>query len=224
MQYHFELKLNQFHSVDKVFTSTDIAVFLNKAQEDLLNDRYSKKDGQRNQFFESDEKNRSEIGSLIRNHTVNTGSFVTSGMQLHKNAVFASLPPDYLYSLQEMCVVGYVDCNDDNVTGDAKVLPIRHDEYAANIDNPYGKPYKKLVWRMDYGATGTKRHELIHADDQYIQSYVLRYIKKPTAINIITGADCELNDILHEEIVDRAVIIALATIPQKSNINQKQTE
>jgi hypothetical protein len=222
MQYHFELKINQFHSVEKTFTSTDIAVFLNHAQDELVNDRYSKKEGNPGSFFESDEKNRLELGSLIKNSVIT--SFVTSDSALHPNGQFASLPGDYLYSLQEMCVVGYSDCNSDSKTGIAKVLPVRHDEYIMNINSPFNKPYRELVWRMDYGATGTKKHELIHASDNTISSYKLRYLRKPVSINIITGVDCELHESLHEEIVDRAIVIALAMISQlNKNVESKKT-
>ena len=128
MQYHFELKLNQFNTVDKVYTSTDIAVFLNLAQDQLIDDRYSKKAGSNLSYFEADEKTRLELGSLIKNTVIT--SFVTSDSALHPGGQFANLPSDFLYSLQEMCVVGYADCNDDNVTGTVDVLPIRHDEYS----------------------------------------------------------------------------------------------
>jgi hypothetical protein len=210
MQYHFELKLNQFHTVEKSFTSTDVEVFLNLAQDQIVQERYSKKEGDRTSYFEVDEKTRMELGSLIKNTVIT--SFVTSDAALHPNGQFANLPSDFLYSLQEMCVVGYSNCNDAMVAGTAKVLPIRHDEYMMKIDDPFSKPYKELVWRMDYGSTGTKKHELIHASDNTISSYTLRYLRKPSAINIITGVDCELNESLHEEIVDRAIIIALAMI------------
>ena len=222
MQYHFELKLNQFHSIEKFYSSTDIAVFLNLAQDQLVQDRYSKKVGSIISFFEADEKTRMELGSLIANHIVNTGSFDTTDIALHPNALFAALPSNYLYSLQEMCSVNYADCNNDSVTGNANVIPIRHDEYQMNIENPYGKPYRKLVWRMDYGSTGTKKHELVHGPSETISSYKLRYLRKPTVIDINNGVDCELHESVHEEIVDRAIIIALAMISQLKNVETKK--
>jgi hypothetical protein len=221
MQYHFELKLNQFNTVDKIFTSTDVSVFLNLAQDQLVNDRYSPKEGDKITFFESDEKNRIELGSLIKSTRIT--SFVTADAALHPNGVFASLPSDYLYSLHEMCVIGYSDCNNNNVTGSVKVLPIIHDEYIANVNNPFGEPYKELIWRMDYGVTGSKKHELIHAIDHIITSYTLRYLRRPTPIDIINGIDCELHESVHEEIVDRAIVIALAMISQlNKNVEPKK--
>lgn len=222
MQYHFELKLNQFHSIEKTYTSTDVSAFLNLAQDQVIQDRYSKKVGSIVSFFEADEKTRMELGSLISNHIVNTGSFVTSDPALHPNALFALLPNNYLYSLQEMCTVSYSDCNNDGVTGTAKVIPIRHDEYLMNIENPFGKPYRKLIWRMDYGSTGAKKHELVHGSGETISTYKLRYLRKPTTIDINTGVDCELHESLHEEIVDRAILIALAMISQLKNVETKK--
>jgi len=221
MQYHFELKLNQFHQIEKVFSSTDIAVFLNLAQDQLINERYSKLLGDRAVYFESDEKTRFELGPLVKNQVIS--SFVTSNTALHPNGVFASLNSDFLYSLQEMCVVSFSDCNLDSKTGTAKVRPITHDEYSFNIDSPFNKPYEKLVWRMDYGSTGTKKHELISGPGNTITSYSLRYLRRPKTININTGVDCELHEILHEEIVDRAIVIALTMISQlNKNVEPKK--
>jgi len=220
MQYECELKLGLFHSLNKLFTSTDWAVYLNKAQDTILVSKYSKDNEPGHDYFEASEKVRTELAPLVKNHIVLTGAFSTGGAELHSNAVFADLPSDHLYSLKEHCVVNYSDCNSNAATNTARVLPIRHDEYEMNIKNPFGKPYEELVWRMDYGITGAKKYELIHGEDQSLASYTLRYLKRPLRIDIITGVDCELHISLHEEIVDMAVQFAVMSIPQKNNVEQ----
>jgi len=220
MQYNFELKLGTFHSLDKPFTSTDIAVFLNKAQDEVVKMKYSDRFGRSSERFERDEKLRLELGALVSNFSATAGQFDSSNVALHANALFVSLPSDYLYSLKEMCVVTYPNCNAVDTTGTARVLPIRLDEYEMNIKNPYGKPYRELVWRMDYGSTGAKRHELVHAEDNTITKYNLRYLKSPISINIIDGVDCQLHVSLHDEIVDRAIQIAIGSIPKLNNVTQ----
>lgn len=212
MQYSFEIKFGVFHTLEKPFTSTDIALFLNKAQKIFVNNRYSNLIGNRGEYFESSEKARTELGSLIKNY--NTGTFDTSDSALHSSAVFVSLPSDYLYAIKEMCVVSYTDCNSTTATATARILPIRHDEYQMKIDDPFSKPDKKTVWRMDYGITGSKKHELFHGALHTITSYSLRYLKQGTDIDIINGVDCELHPIVHEEIVDMAVSIAMASLSQ----------
>jgi hypothetical protein len=185
---------------------------LNVAQKEIYQERYSKRDGDPGIYFEVDERTRLELGSLIKNYK--TATFDKVSVNLHPNAQFVSLPSDCLYSLQEQCIVGYIDCNNDSVTGPAMVVPMKHDEYMANIDNPFTNPEKKTIWRMDYGVTSAKKHELIHAQDQTIDSYQLRYLRSPLDIDINNKVNCELHASLHEEIVDRAIRVALTMISQ----------
>ena len=73
---------------------------------------------------------------------------------------------------------------------------------------------------MDFGDTGgLKKHELIYGEGITIGRYRLRYLRTPSAINIVAGTDCELNPILHEEVVDRAVAAAVKSIPQEIEQN-----
>jgi hypothetical protein len=82
MQYRFELMIHEFHKVDKTFTSTDVAGFLNRAVEIIVSEKYSNKKGLPYISFESDEKTRIELGSLIKNYKATSG-FVTSDEALH---------------------------------------------------------------------------------------------------------------------------------------------
>lgn len=223
MQYHFELKINQFKEINKVFTSTDIAVLLNQAQDEAIKSRYTDKLFPGSIYFEKNEKVRTELYALIADYLAEEEDLDDESEELHDNAVFVDLPDDYLYSIKESCIVSYTDCNNETKTRITRVLPIRYDEYMANIENPFKKPYKKLIWRLDFGIAGTKQHELIHGDDCSISSYHLRYLKQPVAIDIINGVDCELHETVHEEIVDRAVQLAIGIMQQTNNsTNQNQ--
>ena len=157
MQYDFEIKTDTFHSVDKPWTSVDVAHFLNHAQDFYIDQRYSNK-YRRDNYFEADEKIRTELGALIKVYEA-TGASLVSGSGVYATSRMVSMPSDYMYSLHELCTVSYSDCNNATATYNAKVLPMRHDEVNENEHNPYRKPYKKLVWRMDYGLTGSKKHE-----------------------------------------------------------------
>jgi hypothetical protein len=210
MQYNFELKRNTLYSLDKPYTSYDINFLLNKAQDDIVDERYSKDTGDEKTFFEGNERLRMELGGLITDYNQTGGQFNTTDGALHSNGSFVTMPTDLLYSLKEDCLISYSDCNGDVKTKTIKVIPVTHDEYLMNINNAYKKPYEDLVWRLDYkgSATGTVRHELIDDGVITITNYHMRYLKRPGRINILTGVDCQLNTILHEEIVDRAVTYA----------------
>jgi hypothetical protein len=220
MQYNFELKFGQQNQLDKKFTSHDVDIFLNAAQDDLVEGFYSARINPQSRYFEMDERARAMMALLIESTVITSGSFDTSDPALHPNAVFATLPADFLYALEEQCSISYTDCNLVTTTKQSRVLPITHDEYTINIDNVYKKPWRDLIWRMDFGDTGgKKKHELIHGIDITINSYRLRYLRTPSAINIVAGTDCELNPILHEEVVDRAVMAAVKSIPQEVEQN-----
>jgi hypothetical protein len=222
MQYNFELKMNTLYGLKKPFQSYDINQFLNKAQDDLVENHYSIRDGDRREHFEADEKLRTELAELISYYTAGSIEFDGSDIALHQNGVFVTMPTDFLYALREECGILYTDCNDDSAAQTARVKPITHDEYIVNLNNSFKKPYRDLVWRMDYSSTtaDSKRHELITDGNYTIETYTLRYLRRPNRIDILTGDDCELNSSLHEEIVDRAVRFGMASLPQPENVEQ----
>ena len=212
MQYNFELKAGENNILEKTFSSYDVAMFLNNAQDELVDGFYSSRLRPESRYFEMDERARAMLAFLIESAEVLQANFVTSDAALHQNGVFVNLPSDFLYALKEECTVSYVDCNNTTTTRSSRVLPVTHDEYMLNIDNVYKKPYRDLIWRMDFaGSSGIKKHELISSSDITVTIYRLRYLRKPNRININNGVDCELNEILHDEVVNRALSIALAS-------------
>jgi hypothetical protein len=220
MQYNFELKLNTLYKLDKPFTSYDINQLLNESQDVVVYNHYSVRDGDSREHFESDEKLRTELAELITNYGVASAVFDTSDPALHANGVFVTVPTDFMYALREQCGIEYTDCNNQTATNTVRVAPVTHDEYIMNVNNSFKMPYNELVWRMDYSSpTGdAKRHELITDGTYDIKTYTLRYLRRPNRINILDGSDCELNSNLHEEIVNRAVRMAAATLPQPENV------
>ena len=221
MQYNFELKLGEHDSLNKSFSSYDVNFFLNKSQDDLVEGFYSARINPASRYFEMDERARAMLALLIESTIITSGSFDSSSSDLHSNAVFVTLPSNFLYALEEQCSVSYTDCNNTSTTKISRVLPVRHDEYSMNIDNVYKKPWRDLVWRMDFGDSGgRKKHELIYGSGITINSYRLRYLRKPLSINILTGVDCELNDLLHEELVDRAVAFAITSKNIETKVEQ----
>ena len=220
MQYNFELKMNTLYSLDKPYSSYDINFLLNKAQDDIVDERYSKDEGDIRTFFEGDEKLRTELAALITDYNQTGGQFNITDVALHANGIFVTMPTDHLYTLKEDCTISYTDCNSATKTQNTRVKPVTHDEYLMDINNSFKGPYRDLIWRLDYkgSVTGTKKHELITDGVVSITNYHMRYLKKPGRINILTGIDCQLNSILHEEIVDRAVTYADIFLRRNTNV------
>lgn len=216
MQYAFELRTGQVDSFEGNRIDSDkIQDLLNVSQNQEIQDRYSKYLGSSLTKFDFTEKLRRELSNLIT--SVNKTSFDSSDGSLHKNAVFVMLPSDYLYGVEERCVVS----DSSGSTGVAQVMPITYDEYLVEKDNPFLEPNDELVWRLDYGvtgATGIKKHELISGDDITIDSYTVRYLRRPQDIIIhpTNKQDCELDESIHDNIVNRAVQMAVGNINRDS--------
>ncbi len=218
MHYQFEVLYGQVDNYGSGrFQSHEIQTFLNRAQEIIVESGYSKENKSDTRFFESNEKARRELNELISDENYTAGQFNTGSSALHDNAVFAEMGTDFLYSLKEDCTVSYTDCNNEVATKNAKVKPVKHDSYLMDIDNPFKKPGKEVIWRMDFHGdnTGTIMHELISDSDTSITNYHIRYIKRPQKIVIITNIPCELNESLHNEIVKIAVSLAVESLKLK---------
>ena len=115
------------------------------------------------------------------------------------------------------------------------VVPISYIEYARVMMKPYKLPVKSQAWRLLNSTADTTNSntavpyaEILYNDsayENYDPSYVVTYVKRPDPIILINLADaysdvsidnkttatpCELDPIMHHDIVQRAVELAKA--------------
>ena len=99
------------------------------------------------------------------------------------------------------------------------VVPMPHDLYNRTRNNPFRGPNNKRVLRLDKGENYV---ELVSSFP--IGTYIVRYLKRPNPIILVplenTGlfingkqeeATCELNDVVHRNILELAVKLAYAS-------------
>ena len=109
------------------------------------------------------------------------------------------------------------------------VVPIHYREYDREMSRPYGQPLKKQVWRLiQNNSKGIDaKLEIIPrwnlTDREEILEYKIRYIRRPYPIVLTKLEDglniegftqenpCELAPILHEEVLNKAVELAMAS-------------
>lgn len=131
--------------------------------------------------------------------------------------VFVNLPPNLLFVLNEKVIAvdgkNYV------------VVPINYREYDRQMSRAYTQPLKKQAWRLfNDGNAELLKAELIPVKGTTIDSYKVRYIRRPRPIVLvdltaddldIEGAsiptECELNPIIHLDILNKAVELALTS-------------
>ena len=106
------------------------------------------------------------------------------------------------------------------------VVPINYKEYDRQSSRPYSEPLKKQCWRL-FQNEGDTMAELIPIWDKAPADadivYKIRYIRRPKPIILVDLPDgleidgeshhseCELNKILHMDILNQAFQLALAT-------------
>lgn len=119
-----------------------------------------------------------------------------------------------------MILSEYVETN----TGSIKqVKPIHFEDYNRLMNKPFKYPLKNQVWKL-IKAGPSMYVELIGGPKDVINKYRFRYVKKPKPIILqdlddldltINGeskySECELDPIIHQEILDRAVELARAS-------------
>lgn len=133
-----------------------------------------------------------------------------------KNSISVNIPSDVLMVLNERIIVegdrnAYLTC-----------LPIHFNEYNRLMSKPFKRPLKNQAWRI-FNHSKSNKADLVVGPNDIISEYTLRYVKRPKPIILIdledglsidgisTRSQCELDPILHHEILQRAVELAKAT-------------
>lgn len=103
------------------------------------------------------------------------------------------------------------------------VLPLTYQEYNKVMAKPYTRPMKNTAWRLLENSNGTHQMELIIGPGDTLNKYSIRYITRPKPIiledlpdglkidTLSTETPCELDPVLHQDILQRAVELAKVT-------------
>ena len=149
---------------------------------------------------------------------------------------------DVLFILNEKLVV----TEGDPVTKKENyvIVPLNYKEYDREMSKAYSQPLKKQAWRLFQNQTAgfDVQSELIPIwdisedltgdDPTKVAVYKIRYVKRPDPIVLVNLPDglsidgvtvqteCTLNPILHVDILNRAVELALTTRGRVNNRSQ----
>ena len=135
---------------------------------------------------------------------------------------------DVLFILNEKLI--YKPTSDSKNKKEYVIVPINYKEYDREMSKPYAQPLKKQAWRLFQNiSTGFDvNSELIPKWNIANKNptdfiYKLRYVRRPVPIiledlpdglvidGLSTESQCELNPILHMDILNKAVELAITT-------------
>lgn len=210
------------------------SIYLTKAQLEIVKNYYDPDSNRKKRGFENSEKRRVDLKQLIKDYKNNTST--TNVVGIHPQSRFFEIPTDVFLIINEKAKIISNDCLNGTTI---EIKPFSHDEFNTQIKNPFKNPNDSIVWRMDISnLSSNKVVELISPYNISASlEYQMRYIKYPKPIilgNLLTLypsetltiegisvlTNCELDQEIHPEILDRAVELALADY-QKDNLQTK---
>lgn len=196
------------------------SVFLTKAQDEIVKAYFNPNIAM--EGMDGNERRQIDFSTLIKVKKYTSKSTVLADkVNINSPACFDSrssyvdLPNEILMIINESLVVTR---SSNSVT--LTVIPISFVEYNRLMSKPFKRPLKNQAWRL-ITSNNSNIAELIAGNEDNILSYTVRYIKRPSPIiltkledvsldGVSTVKECELDPILHHEILQRAVELAKA--------------
>ena len=172
--------------------------------------------------FEETEELTHYLDSLVCQY--DTSAPVSGVPHIVSGSKVFELPDDMLFRTLEICKINRDGCG----PVDAVVVPVTQDEFWRTSRNPFKKQNGNRVLRLSFGSSeefsdglySSQYSELI--SDYPIESYTVRYIRKPEPIILVDLEDglsidgeteaktCKLPEALHQTILTEAVKAAKA--------------
>lgn len=190
------------------------SVFLTKAQEEIIKNYFNPKGNKYQEGFDGSAKRQIDFSGLISIASLTVTESGTTTFDIR--AKVYALPEDLFLIINESVTTD---------TGTKQIIPIRYDEYTRLMSKPYKEPLKYQAWRIVTKGKGNENilSEVIVHSGETILSYKIRYVRRPAPIILVdlssdygnvsingvtTVSECELNPLIHEEILQRAVELA----------------
>lgn len=190
------------------------SVFLTKGQDEILKNYFNPKSkGNTTQDgFDGNAKRQVDFSMLTSVETKSSG-FENPLFDTRENTRSVGLPSKLMFAINEV-----VEVTRDTKKVILQVIPIKFDEYSRLMCKPYKRPLKYQAWRLTNNNISNKADIVIGPSDT-LTKYTIRYVRRPNPIivsdldgltieNKSTATECELDPILHEEILQRAVELA----------------
>ena len=206
----------QFADTEIVLNEYEKSYFLTRAQEDIVKAIYNGLS--LSDSFEKTESAKRQLDALVKQIVYKGTTKQDTGLHDKFNHYSFELPEDCWYIVFEQATTIKSDkkCDSEKVL---EVYPVTHDDYHRIVKNPFRGPNTRKALRLDFGKSQV---EIV--SNYVLGKYLVRYLSKPSPIvlcdltaegisieGITTPTECKLSELLHQEILDRAVQLAVTS-------------
>lgn len=219
------------------------SVLLTQAQDIIIKSYFDRTLNPQGQGFDDSERRQIDFSELIRvtepvKETALVDGEAKSLVKYDDRGVLFQMPTNILFVLNEK-IIEEITGGGETLKKSYIVVPLNYKEYDRLMSKAYAQPLKKQCWRLFQNPSGIDLlSELIPIKGVTIDSYKIRYVRRPAPIvltnlsggeysggldidGVATVSECELNPIIHMDILVKAVELALsrigATASQPSN-------
>jgi hypothetical protein len=195
------------------FNEYEKSLYLTKAQEELVRGLYNGRNPLGESFEQTEELRRYLADLVIEAELQPTVTSNGKPLGMESTSKFFTLPEELWFITYEGVIISDSKCEG---TTSLEVLPVTQNEYHRIKKNPFRGANDRRALRLDLSEG------IIEIISKYtVTSYYLRYLRKLNPIILvdlpnevsISGknqlTECELNDGLHQRILELAVMIAL---------------
>lgn len=197
---------------DLRFDEYEKSVFLTEAQEDVALSLYTGRNSSGNSFEQTEEVRRYLAGLLEEKYLEQVQKEDGAPIGVSPTSKFFALPDNLWFIVYESAVTCGGACGEDYPI---EAVPITLDEYHRVRKNPFRGANERRALRLDVSEDTI---EVVSKLD--VVAYYIRYLRKLRPIVFIhlddtnirgvsEPTECELPDILHQKILERAVQLAV---------------
>lgn len=195
------------------------SVFLTKAQLEILKNYFNPKGNKYGQGFDENAKRQIDFSTLITAAKPSLYTAPTNYVKFDDRSELYRMPSDILIMLNETGINTV-----DGVKRLISIIPMNYEEYARLMSKPYKQPLKNQGWRLFQSTGGVDFiSEVVIKYNSTLTDYKIRYVRRPKPIILANLTDeysnvsidgrtaiteCELDPIIHPEILQRAVELA----------------
>ena len=211
---------------DIVLDEYEKSVLLTQAQDFIIKSYFDRTLNYQGQGFDDSTRRQVDFSSLIK---VSKATPVEGGTTFDSRGKLYKMPARVLVILNE------------KITVDSKsyvVVPINYREYDRQMSKAFTQPLKKQAWRLFQDDSNSDfLAEIIPFKGSTITDYTIRYIERPTPIILtdisVDGLDidgtssvteCTLNPILHMDILNKAVDLAISARGSYADAMRRRNE
>lgn len=207
----------------------EISVFLTKGQDETLKNYFNPKGNKYQEGMDDSPKRQIDFSNLITTVSMQKqGALVGYTKRDPRSQVFKATGEYYDNMMFITNEYAMLELGSTDMEKYISVQPISYSEYQRLMAKPYKWPVYGTAWRLinSQAKVGevSEYFELVCKDEIPTNSYFVEFIRKPKPIivsdlgehsgvsidNEYEPMDCELDSIVHREIVQRAVELAKA--------------